>query len=111
MIPHTAVFDGAAVSGTAAQGIAPGPAPLTAGAGLAAAARMVDEATTRVQRQLERVRTLLHRVDPAPLGVSAGRFQALLLGYDVYVRMLGDGLADTAGDLRSRAGRARGEGS
>lgn len=84
-----------------------------AGAGLAreqlAVAWAVEETAVRVQRQLTRARTLLHRLDPACLGISAGQLEALLLGYDVYVRMLDDALAETADDLRARADALVGE--
>lgn len=82
------------------------------GAGLAredlAVAWAVEETAVRVQRKLTRARTLLHRLGPARLGVSADQFDALLLGYDVYVRMLADALGEAADGFRARAGVAMG---
>lgn len=68
-----------------------------------AVARAVQEAAVRVQRQLGRVRTLMHRLDPAGLNISGRRFEAVLLGYDVYVCMLVDALAETVDTLSDGA--------
>lgn len=93
--------DGTTIEGTSGE-------PGDDGRDRLAAARVVEETSVRIQRQLGHIRMLMNRLDPALVGISASRLEALQLGYDVYVRMLADALAETAGGLRSQAGPSLG---
>ncbi|WP_433388615.1 hypothetical protein [Micromonospora sp. KLBMP9576] len=69
----------------------------------AAAADRCGAAAADVERQLGRLRGHLASLEPGGLGLTAARFEALLAGYDVYVRMLADALTDIAAALADRA--------
>jgi len=57
---------------------------------------------TEIRVQLDWLRRYLHGLDVDRLGMSPARFQALMIGYDIYVRMLEDVLADLADALQDR---------
>lgn len=69
-----------------------------------AAAWTARETVGRVGRQLERVRTLMYRLDPATLGITTDRYEAVLLGYDTYVCMLVEALAEAVDALSESSG-------
>ena len=67
---------------------------------LAAAASAFSRTAAEIQNQLDHIRSLMLSLEARRLGLSSGRFQALMTGYDIYVRMLNDALTDIAADLR-----------
>lgn len=60
-------------------------------------------AVVEIGEQVDRLRVQLGRLDPERLRMSPLRFQALLVGFDIYARMLDDALNDIIADLRAYA--------
>ncbi|MGC4879749.1 hypothetical protein ACLQ26_26215 [Micromonospora sp. DT43] len=58
------------------------------------------DAAVGISDQLDRLRAHLASLDLARLQMSAVRREALLTGYDIYVRMLDDALHDIAAGLQ-----------
>ncbi len=65
------------------------------------------EAAAGIGAQLDLLRGHLAGLDPARLGMSAGRLRSLMAGYDIYARMLDDALADIARNVQHPAGPRR----
>ncbi|WP_433534237.1 hypothetical protein ACQPZK_18810 [Micromonospora sp. CA-249363] len=64
-------------------------------------------AVLEIGEQVDRLRVHLGRLDPERLRMSPLRFQALLVGFDIYARMLDDALNDIVAELRPPAVPAR----
>lgn len=60
-------------------------------------------AVVEIREQVDRLRVQLGRLDPERLRMSPLRLQALLVGFDIYARMLDDALNDIVADLRASA--------
>ncbi|MEU1586895.1 hypothetical protein [Micromonospora sp. NPDC005710] len=60
-------------------------------------------AVVEIGEQVERLRVQLGRLDPERLRMTPLRLQALLVGFDIYARMLDDALNDIVTDLLTTA--------
>jgi uncharacterized protein YukE len=67
---------------------------------LADAARACRDAAAEIQTLLAGLRTYVLSLGAHRVGLPTARFQALMIGYDIYAQMLGDALNDIASDLQ-----------